>query len=462
MKNKIYKILNIIYLLFILYLIIINFYNFNMLNVLGMVLASLLLILTTKTNNIKCKKLFILFLLIAVITRIILFFNTYSNIANDYSFFYGSAKNYVLNKQLNNSYIALFPYLYSYIFLLGNFMKIFSTSYNTVLLFNIIFEILGGIFLYLLIKKHGKYDEKKSLLLYFFNPFNIIWTTICCPVIIVNTTLITIFYIIYVLKKCKNNKLKIVLSILLGMMLSISNSLRPIIIILFIALTIWYIISVTSNKKLIKKYILHTIITIIIYLFSNTLINSYISEQIDFNVPINKSGWTIYVGSNYDANGMWNQEDANYLYEVYDKNDNNQTHKILQKEGINRYKKLGFKTILLLIKKSFILGNDIENYTLNEYLNLTNYKNSNVENIIITISLSTFWYFILFNNLFICHKNIKKRKNTFIVPIGIFSIGLFLSTLLVEVSPRYFMPIFVSLIIYSIQIFKKKDDIYEK
>lgn len=465
MKNKILKILSIIYLLFSICLLLINFYKFNTYDFIGIIISIILITLILKNKLKFNKKTYIFLITLSILIRIIPFFINHTNIFSDYSFFFNSAKSFALNEPINNSYIGLFPYLYPYIFLLGNFMKIFGTNYNIVILFNLINEIISIIFLYLLLNKIDKKNKKTSIFIYLLNPFNIIWITFCSPVIIVNAFFIISFYIIYILKeKIKNTKQTkniILISIILGIILSITNTLRPIVIILLIALIMWYIIYSINNKKNLKKYIVPILITSITYILCNLLITNYISTKIAMDIPTKKSGWTIFVGSNYDANGMWNESDANYLYELYNKFDNNKTQNILQEKGIERYKNLGIKSIILLIKKSFILGSNVETYTATEYFNLTNYNISNISKTIINISLSIYWYTILISNILITIKNIKRKKYNLLFPYAIYTFGLFISTLLVEVSPRYFMPVFIPIIIYTTQI-NNKEIKYEK
>lgn len=455
-NNILLKFFSIIYLLFISFEIIINFNNINVFNIIGIFFSIILIYIIMKNKQIN-NKIFILLIIISIVARISLFFSDYSKILNDYSFFYYSAESYTLNQPIDNNYIGLFPYLYTYIFLLGNLMKILKIGYNSVILLNLFFEILGLIFFYLLIKKLKKYDIKKSLLLYILNPFNILWIVQCCPVIIVNTMFIIIIYIFTLMKTSKTLKNKIIFSILLGITLSISNSFRPIVIIWIISLIIWFIIKSLKDKKITRIYFIPLIIIISIYILSNSMINIFISKNISMNTPKTKSGWSIYVGSNYEYKGMWNQNDSSYLYSLYEINSNEETHQILLKEGIKRYKNLGSKIITLMIYKSNILGNDIEYYTLNEYITLKDNEVSNISKTIITISLSTYLYFILLSNLKIIINNIKNKKDTHLYIVAIYTLGLFVSTLLVEVSRRYFMPIMIPMIIYATQIFEKEN-----
>lgn len=458
-NNKIYNIIlktiSIIYLLFSIFLFIINFNNINIYNIIGLITSVILIILSIKLNKKINTNIFITLIIIGIIGRISLLFLNYTQVLNDYSFFYSNAISYSNNMGIDNSYIALFPYLYTYIFLLGNLMKIIGTNYVSVIVLNLLFEIIGGIFFYLTIKKLEKYDIKKSCLIYILNPFNILWSTLCCPVIVVNTMFIIIVYIFTIIKKSITINKKIIYSCLLGIILSISNSFRPIVIIYLIALIVWFILKSLKQKKITREYYLPLIIIVCIYSLSNLALNTFISNKIDIKVPSTKSGWSIYVGSNYEYKGMWNSSDSQYLIELYNNNDNERTHQILLESGLERYKKLGIKIIPLLLYKTNTLGNDLEKYTLNEYNTLRNNEVSLPIQNIITILLSTYLYFILLSNIKVIYTNIKNKKDTHLYSIAIYALGLFVSTLIVEVSRRYFMPIIIPIIIYSTQIFEK-------
>lgn len=453
--NIITKTISIVYLLFIIYLLITNIYHFNIFNILGIIISIILIYLITKLKTEK--KVFFIMLLIVVLSRIYLLFLDYKNILGDYSFFYGSSISLSKNLELNNSYIALFPYLYSYIFILGNIMKIIGIKYISVIITNLLFEIIGGIFFYLLMKRIDKFDEKKCILIYIYNPFNIIWITICSPVIITNTFFIICIYIFYILKDTKKTTKKIILSILLGMFLAIANSFRPIIIIFLIALLIYIIFTYLKTKKVNKYSIASIFICLFIYVLTTFSINAYIAKKIDVKTISSKSGWSLYVGANYEEKGMWNQEDSNYLTKIYKSNNHIETQNILKKEAINRYKKLNIKTIPLLVYKSILLTNDVEIYSYDSYNSLRNNEITDILKIAIKISLATYMYYILITNLIIIIKNIKNKKETLLFPTGIYAIGLFVASLLVEISPRYFMPITIPLMIYSTQLLKKEE-----
>ena len=457
--NKIYnvllKIFSIVYLLFAIFLFIINFNNINIYNFIGLIISIILLLITLKFNKKNDNKIFIILLIITILSRISLFFIDYTQISNEYSFFYYNSISYSNNMGIENSYIAMFPHLYTYIFLLGNVMKIVGTNYTAVILLNLIFEIIGAIFFYLLIKKLEKYDIKKSILLYLFNPFNILWTTICFPVIVPNTMFIIIVYVFTLMKKNEILNKKITYSIILGIILGISNTFRPIVIIYIIALIIWFILKSLKQRKITRDYYIPLIVIISIYILSNLILNNYISNKIEIKLPDTKYGWTIYVGSNYDSKGMWNQNDSLYMNELYSKNDNERTHKLLLDKGIERYKKLNVRIIPLVAYKANILGNDFEYYTLNEYNTLRNNEISKTLQNLITILLSIYLYYILLSNIKVILNNIKNKKDTHLYSLAIYTLGLFISILIVEVSRIYFMSILIPIIIYSTQIFEK-------
>lgn len=112
-----------------------------------------------------------------------LLFN-YGEVFSDEATFYSNAMNLRSDLPLNNRYIAMFPYLYSYIFLLGNFMKIFTTKFITVVILNIIMDITASYFAYLFGKKiKNKEFGILLMIIWLLNPFQILWCMKALPIL---------------------------------------------------------------------------------------------------------------------------------------------------------------------------------------------------------------------------------------------------------------------------------------
>ena len=454
-NNKLWFLFAICYFLFSLGLIGINLlYNIRskeVFDIIGLIISLLILALCFKfRHKIKIPNfVFYIILIIPILLRIGLLFLNYTNIISDYEFFFSSAKNLANNQSIDTGYISLFPYLYPYVYLLGNFMKIIGDQYTTVILFNFIIDLLGGLCLYQFIALKNKQLAKIALLVWLWNPFNILWITKCCPVTIVNSLLMVTLLLFQLLKQSTNVKKAVILSVLLGISMSIANSFRPIMIIFIIALTISMIIPTHSTKYPWKKKLIAFSLILFTYIGCNFLTNQWISYQIHAPLPKNSGGWSIYVGANDTYNGKWNEVDSIYFGKLYSKYGNVKAHEIAQKEGIKRYQNLQLKSFYLLFQKSRVLGTGITTYT---YFDVFDSISTTFPSIILSgirLYLSIFWYLLLFANLFISIQIIKQKYdfNNVLKPFGLFGMGLFLATLLVEVHPRYFLPIMTILIV---------------
>ncbi len=429
------------YLLFIITLICMPLLNVSLLNYVSIILGGILsfLFIKFKNNFIITKKSLIIILIIGLVLRLsLLFFDFNFNVISDYTTFFENAINIANNEGVNTSYYSLFPYLYPYTFLLGIFMKIFGTTYISAVLLNILLDIIGGIFLYkLLAKITNKENKFLGIALYTLNPLSILFLAFPSPVIIVNVGIIILFYLSTFLTKKFSW-----ISLLIGILISLFNSFRPILIILIIALVIY-----TVLKRL--NYI-NLILIIISYLLTNFFIINILTNVLGTETSFD-SGWSIYVGSNMEHDGSWNQGDASILNEVISVNDNpDVVHQTMKELGIERYINNGAGNVLHFIKKSHILLGDNAIYVANEF---TNYSSLKISYLLIFINV-IFITFISFLNL-INSFNLFKSKNINYLIYSLFAIGLILATLIVEVSPRYTTPIYPSLIILASLIYIK-------
>ena len=96
-------------------------------------------IITKLLNN---KVLIISLILIAVLLRLSLFLFHYGDVSSDESTFFWNAVSLAKGDDINVKYIAVFPYLFSYINLLSLFFRIFGSSLYTAIGLNIIIDLL--------------------------------------------------------------------------------------------------------------------------------------------------------------------------------------------------------------------------------------------------------------------------------------------------------------------------------
>ena len=454
--DKLEKVLLVLYLLYSLYFVVANFAILDMYDVIGLVFG-LLLICFLKKRKLNSKTLIVCFIL-ALIIRSCLIFIPYKSLESDYQFFNNNAVLFSKGKTVNNAYISLFPYLYFYVVFLGSFFKLFGSGYSSVVIFNMFIELIGVIFLYLLTK--SKYSQKvanKATVFYLINPLSFLWIVKCCPVIVVNTLLIIIFYFFEKISNSSKTRFVVLYSIIMGIVMSIANNIRPIIIILIIALLCNIVLKIICKRKDVKKSVISFIAIIIPYLILNTLFSSIISNNIKYDLPKNPGGWSIYVGANYKYNGRWNFKDSESFSQVVSQKGNVKAHQIMQNKGIQRYKVLGLKSIILLLKKSVILSGAVPSNTHAESIDFIDIRINPVINCLVKVYIYSYMFILLLLNLYTIYKHIKRKEVHDFLYI-IFIIGLFTSMLLVEVSERYFLPIIIPIVIYGLDYFNNEEN----
>lgn len=442
--KKIYsKFFFIIYLIFSFGLIFINFIKPKNYHLLGLLMALLaiatIVVLKNKHKLVINRRVFIILILLSLILRLSFLSNSYINIVSDYAFNFESCVSFAKNISLNKIYISAFPHLYSYILLLGSVMKVIGTNYNSVIILNIIVELIGILFLYKFLKNN--YSKNTSMLLilfYLYNPFSFLWIVKCVPVIITNTLLI-IF--IYFFDKLDNEKY-ILNASLTGLFLGIANTFRPIMMVAIIALLI-YLIYTFLNKKDMKKTIIGFGLVCICYILVNNIFIYIVEKKLDTQTAF-KPGFSILVGSNYDSHGMWNESDSEIFANLLETRDGITSHDIAMHLGIDRYKNNGTKSLILFAYKAAILGRNVNNYVYGDTINSFKEINDFIKQFG-KYYLSMFYWLILIINMLIAIKILNCEIDKIKI-LNILALGFYSSLLFVEVSPRYFLPVIVPMI----------------
>ena len=473
MKSLINKTLLIIYigLLALIYLLSLK-NNLLLSSILGILSVAFIYIfckLNKKYNFInkilENKIIIISLILLAILLRFSLLMFDYNEVYSDEATFYYNAVSLASNLEINSKYIAVFPYLFGYINILSMFMKVFGTTIYHAITFNIIIDLIGSVFAYLFGKKLFN-DKNKGILLlliWLFNPFNIIWCMKILPINIVNTMIIISAYVFECLLSSFNNKKYLIISIILGIIIGISNSFRPIMIIFLIAIFLYYLYLIIFSKYNLKKLLLSFIMISLCYGVYNNLNYKLVEDATGYTPSKSGSGWSVYVGSNINSNGEWFLEPK--LDEFFVKDEDfspSEIHEYFMEEGIKNYKSYNLITVSkFMIKKLEVLTNDVYSYT---YENFTSsvINQSKKYNTVLKSYLYCFWFLMFIINIFSIFNITDKDENSRLVFYRLFFIGLVVSHLLVEVSPRYFMPMLVPLMIlmgFQIEKLMKKENV---
>lgn len=450
MKKIIINIIKIIYLILTFLILIVGILS-GLKNDLTLFIISLLLIVflffiekkySITKHILKNKKLIIFLIVISIVLRLLLLLFNYGEVFSDEATFYSNAMNLRSDLPLNNRYIAMFPYLYSYIFLLGNFMKIFTTKFITVVILNIIMDITASYFAYLFGKKiKNKVFGIILMIIWLLNPFQILWCMKALPIIVVNLCFIVSLYIFACLIKQNKSINIILLSILLGINLGISNSFRPIFIIFVIALFLYYLYLIIFIKSNYKNKLLSFILVLLCFIGINNSYTKLVSNKTKYNIS-GSSGWTLYLGSNLESNGAWFSSDEYNQLMTSDNFNPPDIHNYFKDKAIENYKSYSILTIMKLYAKKYAtLTSNLSYYTFENTIGTYIAKN------MFRIILYIFWFILILSNIYTIVRKDKKIDD--ILFMMILEIGLILSHLLVEVSPRYFIPTTVPIMIIA-------------
>lgn len=460
MKKIITNIITIIYLVLTFLILIVGILsglkNDLLLFVISLLLIAFLFFIEKKYSItkyiLKNKKIIISLIVIGIVLRLLLLLFNYGEVFSDEATFYSNAINLSTHIPLNNRYIAMFPYLYSYIFLLGNVMKLFTTKFTTVVILNIIMDIAASYFAYLFGKKiKNKEFGIILMLIWLLNPFQILWCMKALPITVVNLCFIISLYIFACLIKQNKTINTILLSILLGINLGISNSFRPIFIIFVIAIFLYYLYLIIFLKSNYKNKLISFILIILCFIGINNSYTKLVSNKTKYNIG-GSSGWTLYLGSNLESNGAWFPSDEYNELMASDNFNPPDIHNYFKEKAIENYKSYNILNITKLYAKKYsTLTSNLSYYTYENTIGTYTTKK------IISIILYIFWFILILSNICII---LRKDKNIDdILFIMVLEIGLILSHFLVEVSPRYFIPTLVPIMFiasYTIYNIKNK------
>lgn len=403
---------------------------------------------------LSSKKVLITIICIGCIARLTLLLFEYREVTSDESTYFNNAIAFSTGEELSRRYLATFPYLFSYIALLGSVMKILGTSIYVAIILNIVLDIIGAGAAFLFGLKMFEDYKMGRLLLYIWllNPFQVVWCMRAMPIIVVNTVLMLCLCIWSCMGQKISLKRYIVLSVILSILIGIGNAFRPIFVILLIAIFLHYIYILIFQKNSRMKcsvYIMSFCILCLGFAACNKVYQFTVSSVVEYDVPDNAGGWSMYVGSNTETQGVWFADDN--LTEMFnvpeDEFDPQGIHEFFKEKAIVNYKSYDFATIVELWKnKLAILTKNVYAYSW-ECFTWQTLNSPYIYNIFLKFWIWAFWFFIVVVSIlaFWLLKSKYSLKGMF--PIFLLEIGLIISHIFVEVSPRYFLPALVPLMI---------------
>lgn len=276
-------------------------------------------------------------------------------------------------------YIAMFPHVIGYSYILSLVFRWFGTSVIVGQYFNVILALLTVVFVWRIGRLiGGRIAGFVALVLCAFWPSQIIFNNFLSAEYLFTFLLcVCIWLFIVLMQKFGPNSTKpglgVILHIVLGILIGITSAIRPMALILLVAIVIGII---TNKMKLankprndlpvmlrgLEKGWVRCIFIVSAYFLCSQIISMNISTTIDHELPGTSAsfGFNLLVGLNTEASGGWNQDDANLLFETLDRTGSaTQAHIACRDEAFIRLTQDPKGIFNLFVKKFNVLwGND--------------------------------------------------------------------------------------------------------
>lgn len=376
-------------------------------------------------------------------------------------------------------YEAFYPHLMSYTAILALFMKIFGANVAAIIFSNLIFDLVATLALYILLKRwRGRKTAQIGAIIWLLNPLEILYCSVSIAIVVTNMMLIIALLFAFLLwQNFQQRRWQgiILWSLLLGLVIALGNSLRPIFTVLAIALVLFWFYQALCNGK---KSILPALASLFLLLLVNFGCSQAIQAGYHAMNPYYQGdvgvGWNFFVGANYDSWGRWNAEDyswwRNAIYGESSKDfrefqpetfhyleptdDLAGLQQELFQKGLDRYKNMSVftmfnhllhKTVLLFAERDATITWPVcESYRF-ECSN-TKYQAVHSSGIILLV-FCIIITFIVFSRLIF--RNYFAKIDPFILYLSLCFCGLVAVSLLVEVMRRYLMPISIFFVIFA-------------
>ena len=261
-------------------------------------------------------------LTVLIVLKVMLFFVFYTKVelSADFKTYYLVADALAKNDIFIPEYIAVFPHVIGYPFFLSILFRIFTSSVEVGLIFNLLLSCCSILLIFSIVKQLK--NEKSGMLAAFFYtimPSSTMYGYLLCTEFLFQTILLASIYIFLYLLSVKLKSKFFVLSFVNGALIGVLASIRPNGLILLIALIMTVVLFVRKFEVELKPKVLVPCmcgVYIVAFVLTSAISNYYIERTIRTDIAENKLGWNLYVGLNQESLGTWNLEDAELFGQI--------------------------------------------------------------------------------------------------------------------------------------------------
>lgn len=238
-------------------------------------------------------------------------------------------------------YIAMFPHVFGYPYVLSVIFRIFGTSVKAAQIFNIILAAATIFLVYRIARlTAGAAAGLCTLVLTAFWPSQILYMNQVASEYLFSFMLLLCLYIFMITIKKYHAEVRhpvggVLLYMLLGVLLALTACVRPMALILLITIVMciffrkmWIPVRKIADQPIslviLSKGWMRCAIVVLTYFMVSSFCSMGIEYTIDRPLASGSSsfGYNLLVGLNQESMGGWNQDDADYLYAAMDRTGN--------------------------------------------------------------------------------------------------------------------------------------------
>lgn len=381
----------------------------------------------------------------------------------DFQTFNETALAIARNERVDMLYLGLFPHILGYSTFLGLIMRLFGESAMLAPILNVVLTLISGLCIYILcLRWINLRAAAAAFFLWSLCPSKLMYNSMVMSEPLY-TCLILLFMLLLSLALDREGRwwLRLLAALPLGLacgaLLVAINATRPVAAILFVALFIWLLLLRGGKLKKLRLWLVVAVFTV--SMFGSW---SYCDHQWFrweylhiFQETSDIPAYNIYVGLNMDSLGSYSEEDMdtlmNYRYQgsaVYAQEQMLEEVKNRLNSGEIDFPKL------FAAKLAKLMGNDEGGafYAQAELSPLAFKLSSAISNV--------FYYFLVLLSLMGAAALFKRPEYTSVYMAPLYSIGLILAHLIVEVSGRYkysLIPMFIIVAAFAFRKLKAAD-----
>lgn len=240
-------------------------------------------------------------------------------IEGDYATFWGYANSLATHEVIDSGrYIALFPHIFGYAEFLSLFLALFGSSPWVPVLLNVLLSACSGYLLFqLCLDWFGQRAACGAILFWTFCPSQTMYNSLVLSEPLYTTLMLAFLLLVSRLTACTERVRMAAAGLLAGGLLRLIQATRPIGVIWAIAVVLWLLFLALPRWQKGEGRALYLVflpIMLAAYVLTGPLWQAHMAARIG-EQPSTVPGYSLLVGFNQESAGCWNQEDSDRLYQ---------------------------------------------------------------------------------------------------------------------------------------------------